>query len=273
MRRSPRNCEPSEYKMARAMIDAKMLFSNNENAYTTSMVQRSMHRRQSMWDFHNSAISTIAFSTPTQQISTEFTNALNAELHYQKLEADILAKEQAATAVAAREAHNRYMLARHCLQEVEARVGGYQKEMSHREIEIRRHSPLLAATRGHPSLSISFDTTPHQLHSSHVMAPIVPRSPLFQKCSHEDRGSEITSGHLGPSDFNSTEKGHLKKLPPAPDATHSMHLLADEVSGTVEDSAIRGKRNLPSESHPALSPYAPPPSKKTKKKDYPNEMP
>ena len=69
------------------------------------------------------------------------------------------------------------------------------------------------------------------------------------------------------------QKDHLKKLPPAPDATHSMPILADEVGGTVEDSAIRGKRNLPSESHPALSPYAPPPSKKTKKKDYPNDMP
>ena len=273
MRQSPRNCEPSEYKMVRAMIDAKMFFSNNENAYMMSMVQRSMQRRQSMWDFHNSAISTIAFGTATQQNSIEFTNALNAKLHFQKLEVDILAKEQAATAVAAWEAHNRYMLAQHCLQEVDVRGGGYQKEMRHQEIEISRHSPPLAAIRGHPSLNVSFDTTPHRLYSSHVMAPIVPRSPLFQKSSHKDRGSEITSGNLGPSDLNSTEKHNLKKLAPAPDATHLMPLLADEVGGTVENSAIRGKRNFPSESHPALLPYAPPPSKKKKKKDYPDDMP
>ena len=273
MRQSPRNCEPSEYKMVRAMIDAKMFFSNNENAYMMSMVQRSMQRRQSMWDFHNSAISTIAFGTATQQNSIEFTNALNAKLHFQKLEVDILAKEQAATAVDAWEAHNRYMLAQHCLQEVDVRGGGYQKEMRHREIEISRHSPPLAAIRGHPSLNVSFDTTPHRLHNSHVMAPVVPRAPLFQKIPHNDRRSEITSANLGPSDLNYSKEHHSKKLAPVPDATHSMPLLAVEVGGTVVNSVIGGKRKFQTESHPALPPYAPPTSKKMKKKDYPDDMP
>ena len=69
------------------------------------------------------------------------------------------------------------------------------------------------------------------------------------------------------------QKDHLKKLPPAPDATHSMHLLADEVGGTVENSVIRGESVFLSESHPSLSLYAPPPSTKSEKMDYPDDMP
>ena len=69
----------------------------------------------------------IAFVTPMQKNSTEFTNDVNAKLHYQKLEADILAKEQAATAVATQEAHNRYMLAQYCLREVDIQGGGLSK--------------------------------------------------------------------------------------------------------------------------------------------------
>ena len=63
-----------------------------------------------------------------------------------------------------------------------------QKVMCHQEIEIRRHSTPLDTTRLHPSINSSFDTTPHRLHSRHVMAPIVPRYQLFQKSSHKDRG-------------------------------------------------------------------------------------
>jgi len=105
------------------------------------------------------------------------------------------------------------------------------------------------------------------------MAPIVPRAPLFQKIPHNDRGSEITSANLGPSDLNYSKEHHSKKLAPVPDATHSMPLLAVEVGGTVVNSVIGGKRKFQTESHPALPPYAPPTSKKMKKKDYPDDMP
>ena len=84
----------------------------------------------------------------------------------------------------------------------------------------------LDATRVHLPLNVRFCTTSHRLNRSHVMSPIVPRDPLFQKSSHKDRGGEITSGNLEPSDINDTKKHHLKKLSLVLDYTHSMPLLS-----------------------------------------------
>ena len=157
-----------------------------------------------MWDFHTSASATITVGTPTQQYSIESTNDLNGELHYHKLEVDILAKKQAAAEIAAWEAHNLCLLARLRLREVDF-WGAYEKEMCHRGIEIRHHSPPLVATRGHASLNVSFGMAPHQLHSSHEMAPIAPIAPLFQNFSHKDMGSETTPENLWLSDINDTK--------------------------------------------------------------------
>ena len=78
MRRSHHKCETSEVKAARDMIDAKMPLSNTETAYVMSMVQVSMQTRQTMWDFHNHAISTIVPGTTKQQYLIKFTTAFNA---------------------------------------------------------------------------------------------------------------------------------------------------------------------------------------------------
>ena len=75
-----------------------------------SMAQRIIQRKQSMWNLQNSVISTIAFGNPTQQNSVEFMNALNATLNYQKLELDILNKQQPDTSVNVKGYHNWYML-------------------------------------------------------------------------------------------------------------------------------------------------------------------
>ena len=60
------------------MIDAKMSFSDNAIADVINMAQISMQRRQSMWDFHNYAISAIVPGTPKQKYLIELTNTFNA---------------------------------------------------------------------------------------------------------------------------------------------------------------------------------------------------
>ena len=225
-----------------------------------------------MWYFHTSASATIAVGTPTQQYSIEPTNDLSGELRYHKLEVDLLAKKQAAAEIAAWEAHNLNLLARLRLREVDF-WGAYEKEECHRGIEIRHHIPPSVATRGHASLNVSFGMAPHQLHSSHEMAPIAPIAPLFQNFSHKDRGSETTPENIWLSDLNDTKEHDSKKPAPVPDASHAMPLDAIEVGGTVENSAIRKKRNCPSDSHPSFSPYALPPSNKLRKRDCPDDTP
>ena len=71
-----------------------------------------------MWEIHHSAISTITLGTPKQKILIDFTNALNAELHYHKLVVDLFTKEQAVTMVSEKEAHKLYMLAQHFLRKL-----------------------------------------------------------------------------------------------------------------------------------------------------------
>ena len=131
----------------------------------------------------------------------------------------------------------------------------------------------MVATRGHAYLNVSFGMAPHQLHSSHEMAPIAPIAPLFQNFSHKDRGSETTPENIWLSDLNDTKEHDSKKPAPVPDASHAMPLDAIEVGGTVENSAIRKKRNCPSDSHPSFSPYALPPSNKLRKRDCPDDTP